>query len=160
SASCGRVTTQRGLASRTPVGAWMEMPWAQPAIATRTHARISLQRTTHPVLLPISTAECRMRQWPPMMRYLFTYAIAATGCAHFYKLEVKDVTALEVSGDAQSQTCARGGLVDVRAVTKDGQKHAEGEHEHPKENEFDPALVKLEASAGGFHDRSWNPPDD
>ena len=87
-------------------------------------------------------------------------AAATTGCAHYYKLDVKSVTALEVSGDARSLICARGALVDVRAVTKDGKKFAEGDREHPKENEFDPTLVKLEASTGSFHDRSWNPPDD
>lgn len=95
-----------------------------------------------------------------MKQLVLACAVVATGCAHFYKLDVKNVTALEVSGDSQAQICARGSLVDVRAVTKDGKKHAEGDREHPKEDEFDPSLVKLEASTGSFHDRSWNPPED
>ena len=95
-----------------------------------------------------------------MLRLQTLILVAASGCAHFYKLDPKNVTALEVHGDASAQICARGALVDVLAVTKDGKKHPEGERAHPRENEFDPALVKLEASVGGFHDRSWNPPDD
>jgi hypothetical protein len=100
----------------------------------------------------------RNRTFGLVFRISFLLAFAATGCAHFYKLDPKNVTALEVGGGGQ--LCARGALVDVLALTKDGQKHPEGEREHPKENEFDPALVKLEASVGAFHDRSWNPPDD
>lgn len=95
-----------------------------------------------------------------MRHYLLACVVATSGCAHFLKLDPKNVTALEVSGDAAAQVCARGALIDVRAVTKDGQKHAEGDSGHPKENEFDPSLVKLEASVGSFHERSWNPPDD
>ena len=50
-----------------------------------------------------------------MNRLALVLAIAATGCAHFYKLDPKNVTALELADDSAAEICARGSLVDVIA---------------------------------------------
>jgi hypothetical protein len=88
--------------------------------------------------------------------------VPIVGCAHYIKLDPKNVTELEITsaddGDGK-QICARGGLVDVAITTKEGKKVYEGATGAPDENHFDPALVKLKASIGKINDRSWNPPD-
>ena len=103
------------------------------------------------------------------MKRLWTLLALATapGCHHYYKLDVEHVTALRIaglSGDgglrASGTLCARGALVDVIATTADGRTHEEGRRTRVDANQFDPALVRLTASSGELHDRSWNPPKD
>ena len=84
--------------------------------------------------------------------------VLLAGCAHYYKLDVASVTSLDLSGDGT--LCARGSLIDVVAITRDGGRHAEGRNDQIREDEFDPKLVEITASVGSLHDRSWNPPAD
>jgi hypothetical protein len=89
--------------------------------------------------------------------------LALAGCPHYMKLDPKTISALDVmpSEDPQSgRICARGGLIDVAATTKDGKRILEGSSNQVSETEFDPALVDLTASIGTVHERSWNPPNE
>ena len=103
-----------------------------------------------------------------MKRLWITVALAAVpGCHHYYKLDVDHVVSLTVAGVSADGSlrvggtlCARGALVEVIATTADGRTHQQGLRTLIDASQFDPALVRLTASSGEFHDRSWNPPPD
>ena len=58
------------------------------------------------------------------MRILLA-AFVMVGCAHYYKLDVKSVTTLDLMASKGERVCARGSLIDVLATTTDGKKHVE-----------------------------------
>ncbi len=101
------------------------------------------------------------------MKRLWSLLALAPSCHHYYKLDVEHVTALSIAGvggdgslRANGTLCARGALVEVVATTADGRVHQQGLRTHVDANQYDPALVRLTASSGELHDRSWNPPRD